>query len=273
MALFFIKPNKFLAPYIDRYWIFDNNDNPSSFMSKIPPGVGIDLFIHYTEPFQIGNGEKMPHSHLIFSGQNACQISASGRVHFIAIRFKAGAFKNFTDIPLTQLRETYASTENIWGISGKHFMTRINSIEEKDATVSQLELFLERKLKENKKDTPAWDFIVDNLYRYHDSITIDSLSGKANMSNRHFRRKFAEETGFSPKHFQQLSRFHSAIKPLLLNKEKTYLPTVIEKVYFDQNHFIKEFKNFMNCTPSNFLQDKTFMSHFYYPALKIKVIL
>jgi len=60
------------------------------------------------------------------------------------------------------------------------------------------------------------------------------------------------------------------LKPLLINKEKHYLSTALDKGYFDQMHFIKEFKYFMRCTPSGFLQEKNFMSHFYYPALSAR---
>src|SRR5690349_12953295 len=100
MPLSFIKPNEILAPYIDRYWLFDNTGSTASFASQIPPGVGVDLFLHYSEPFMLENNAKLPQSHIIFSGQTSTQISSLNNVHFIAIRFKAAALKNFTNVPL-----------------------------------------------------------------------------------------------------------------------------------------------------------------------------
>ena len=267
MSVAFVKPNEILAPYIERYWMFDNADSPASFMPQIPPGVGLDMFVHYAGSFTTENGTTLPHAHIVFSGQNSCKIFSVSNVHFIAIRFRAGALRNFTDIPLCQLLDANPAVEDIWGVSGKNLVARITGIEEKDETINQLELFLEKKLNENHKDTTAWNVIIQKLYRHYDSVTIDGVSKKMNISNRHFRRRFTEETGFAPKHFQQLARFHATIKPLLLNRERAYLPTALGNGYFDQTHFIKEFKYFMNCTPSAFLQDNNFMSHFYYPSL------
>jgi methylphosphotriester-DNA--protein-cysteine methyltransferase len=71
----------------------------------------------------------------------------------------------------------------------------------------------------------------------------------------------------TPKHFQQLSRFHAALKQLLINNDSKYLPVALDKGYFDQMHFIKEFKRFMNETPSAFLTTNNFGSHFYYASL------
>jgi AraC-like DNA-binding protein len=267
MPLSFIKPNEILAPYIDRYWLFDNTESTVSFASQIPPGVGVDLFLHYSEPFMLENNAKLPQSHIIFSGQTSTQILSLNNVHFIAIRFKAAALKNFTNVPLHELLEIHATVENIWGVSGKNLVARIKSINERNEAIEQLEIFLEEKLKTHKKDTLVWNDIVQKLYRHYDSVTIDALAKKMNITNRHFRRKFTEETGFAPKHFQQLARFHSTIKPLLLKKDKRYLSAALNNGYFDQTHFIKEFRHFMNCTPSQFLQDKNFMSHFYYPSI------
>lgn len=267
MALSFIQPNEILAPYIDRFWFFDNADNATPFFSQITPGVGLDLFIHNSEPFTLKNGEKLPQSHLSFSGKHSTHISSLNKVHFTTIRFKAAALKNFTDIPLCKLLDEHATAENVWGISGKNISTRIKCADEKSEIIKQLELFLVEKLAKHKKDTIGWNNIIQKLYRNYDSITIDALSKEMNITNRHFRRKFTEETGFTPKHFQQLARFHSTIKPLLLGKEKKYLSAALDSGYFDQTHFIKEFKYFMDCTPTQFLQDKNFMSHFYYPSI------
>ena len=267
MALAFIKPGPLLAPYIDRYWLFNNTENGVAYMPQVPPGVGMDLFIHLAEPFTTAGGISMPPAHIIFSGEHATHIAPSDNIHFIAIRFRAGALKNFTAIPLYQLPGSYASVENLWGTAGNRLLEKIKNAPGKEAAIYLLERFLAKELDKNTKATPAWNCIIDHLYHSHDSVTIDLLAKKWKISNRHFRRKFTEETGFTPKHFQRLARFHATIKPLLLNKEKAYLSTALDQGFFDQTHFIKDFKYFMDCTPSAFFRDKNFMSHFYYPSL------
>ena len=267
METTFIRPDKLLSAYIDRYWFFNSTQSKVCTMPKIPPGVGMDLFLHHCDPFVTLEFGKMQQSHIIFSGQNSCQILPSGNINFIAVRFRAGAFKKFTDIPLHELLDSNASVEDIWGISGRQLFSRIIGLENKNAIADKLDNYFLKKLIPNDANTIAWDFVIDKFYREFDTLDISGLSNFMNVSVRHFRRKFAEETGFSPKQFQLLARFHATIKQLLLKKEKKYLSAALGNGYFDQTHFIKDFKSLMNCTPTRYLQNENFMSHFYYPSI------
>lgn len=277
MNIQFIKPSPPLGPYIDRYWGWDAagrnaaGDNVyganEMYLPHVPPGIGLDLFLHYKEPFVIDEKGALSRSHLIFSWEKSSSILPSGDVGFIAIRFKAGMFKNFTGIPLYELTDHYPDTESMWGSSGKHLLQRVNGVEGLASKVALLEEFLLRLLDRHRKDTPLWNHIIEDLYHHHDTIRLDELAEERQWTYRHFRRKFKEEIGMAPKHFQRLARFHATLKPLLLGRERRYLSTALDNGYFDQSHFLKEFKYFMHTTPSEFLQENNFMSHFYYSRI------
>src|ERR1700754_1825109 len=100
MNIQFIKPSFLLSPYIERYWAWENvEDKKEIYLPYVPPGIGLDMFLHYKDPFVIDQKGKLPASHLLFSFEHSSQILPSASVGFIAIRFKAGKFRNFTDIP------------------------------------------------------------------------------------------------------------------------------------------------------------------------------
>lgn len=266
MAVIFQWPNFLLAPYIDRYWLFNNAGSTSPCTPLATPGVGADMFIHFATPFLTSEGKYLAGTHLLFSGGQATRLFATDNIHFIAIRFKAGSLKNFTDIPYSELADRQASAEDIWGRPGKDLLQRIRNLGDTDETIRQLELFLEEQLARNKKDTPGWNKAIDQLYREHGSGSIDSLTGQLGISPRHLRRRFIRETGFSPKHFQRLARFHATIKPFLLTRNRNYLSLALDNEYFDQCHFIKECKYFTGHTPAGLLREIDAMSHFYYPS-------
>lgn len=267
MNIQFIKPSLILHPYIERYWAWDMGDEKDIYMPVVPPGAGLDLFLHYRTPFVIDQKGQLSGSHLIFSREKSSKILPAGNCGFMAIRFRAGMFRNFTDIPLHELADLYPDVESIWGSNGKYLLQRINSIRDLSDKIPLLEQFLVTLLDKFRKDTPLWNNIIHELYYHQDSLKLDELSARLQLSYRHFRRKFKEETGLTPKHFQQLARFHATLKPLLLRKERKYLSVALDNGYFDQMHFIKEFKYFMEMTPSDFLQENNFMSHFYYSRL------
>ena len=270
MEVRFSKPGEILQPYIDRYWSWDATENRGLYLPVVPPGVGLDLFIHYRKPFAIDGRGRLAESHLIFSWERATVILPSDSIGFIAVRFKAGMFKNFTDVPLAGLTDLYPDAESLWGSSGRALSGRLNSAANFSERVELLEQFLTPLPGRFKKDSGLWNGIIHDLYYHQDALRLDEPARRLGISYRHFRRKFIEETGMAPKQFQQLARFHSVLKPLLINKEKHYLSVALDKGYFDQMHFIKAFRTFLQCTPTEFLQEKNFMSHFYYPALSAR---
>jgi len=267
MNFIFVKPNQVLSPYIERYWICESNAGEEIYMPRVLPGVGMDFFLHYKSPFKVEGKGQLPSSHIIYSGERSCNILPMKDVGFIAIRFRAAMFKNFTEIPFSQLANSYLDVENIWGHNGKNILRSIRNSQNVNDVIKELELSLMKLLNRHKKRNATWGHVIHELYHNHSDIKLSELSQELNISYRHFRRKFIEETGFTPKHFQKLARFHATLKPLLIGKEKKYLSAALGNGYFDQTHFIKEFRSFTNTTPTDFLQEKNFMSHFYYPSL------
>jgi len=121
------------------------------------------------------------------------------KVHFLAIRFRAGALKNFTAIPLRELLDSYADAK-AFGQSGKELIKRIRNNPSVPETIRLLEIFLQQQLTIHSKDLPAWNAVVAELYRHHETHRISGLARQLNISIRHLRRRFIDETGFSPKH-------------------------------------------------------------------------
>lgn len=261
------QPGILLRPYIDRYWSWSYNGHDSIPMPQVAPGVGMDFFIHFQDPFSMTLKGRLPYSHLIYSTQQSSALLPASNIGFIAIRFRAGMFKNFTAIPLYELEDQFAGAVEIWGPAGNHLIQQLNEIPALPDKVVVLEQFLMQMLMQFEKQDPAWTSVITHLYHQAASTTLDQLAASTGMSYRHFRRRFKIETGMTPKHFQQLARFHATLKYLLLQKQKGYLSAALGNGYYDQMHFIKAFKYFMNVTPTRFLQEKNFMSHFYYPRL------
>ncbi len=73
-------------------------------------------------------------------------------------------------------------------------------------------------------------------------------------------RKFSFAIGLSPKQLAKTIRIQTTLKALL-NEEITNLTDLShENEYFDQAHFIKEFKEFTGLTPKKFFGDDLKMS-------------
>ena len=83
---------------------------------------------------------------------------------------------------------------------------------------------------------------------------------KNNINRRQLARKFSSAIGLSPKQLAKTIRIQTTLK-VLLNEEVTKLTDLAyENEYFDQAHFIKEFKEFTGLTPKEFFGDDLKMS-------------
>ena len=75
------------------------------------------------------------------------------------------------------------------------------------------------------------------------------------MSIKTFERKFIEQVGASPKIFSRIVRFNKAITLKMKEYKKSWTSIALDCGYFDQMHFIKDFKLFTGDTPAAFFKN------------------
>ena len=81
---------------------------------------------------------------------------------------------------------------------------------------------------------------------------LDDLMLHLNLSARRIRDLFALHIGISPKYYLRLSRFNHTTNEVSRNNYKSLTEIALAKGYFDQAHFIKEFKEFGGLSPNQF---------------------
>ena len=74
---------------------------------------------------------------------------------------------------------------------------------------------------------------------------------------RTLERKFAKQVGTSPKQLCRAIRLQKTLKTML-DGNKSLTDVGYESEYYDQAHFIKDFKDFTGVSPKQFYTDKNF---------------
>ena len=77
------------------------------------------------------------------------------------------------------------------------------------------------------------------------------------------RNLFDNLVGISPKYYAKITRFNKAAQAMDRNPEAPLTHTALDHGYYDQAHFIKEFKEFSGITPSFYRKNKAGASDFY----------
>lgn len=117
--------------------------------------------------------------------------------------------------------------------------------------ISLLEAWLLRRLALTAKtDVSGVAFACAQIQKDRGLVRIEELCRKVGMSTTTMGEQFREKVGFSPKAFSRIVRFNNINNFIGRNHSVNWQELVYTFGFFDQNHFIKEFKRFYGCTPS-----------------------
>lgn len=85
------------------------------------------------------------------------------------------------------------------------------------------------------------------------AISIRSLARQIGLSQDRFEKRFRQEVGASPKQYCSVLRFRSALCDYRAGSNFAALAT--DAGYYDQSHFIREFRAITGESPRKFLRD------------------
>lgn len=265
------KPSSYLSKYIDRIYVFEKSSCDYFELPSVLPGTGLELVFHIDKPLSVSNKE-LPKAHIVCP-RKMFSFNKERNVSFISVRFKSGAFRHFSSIPFSKLNDNYYSVQTLWGKKGYELLSKLENNTKIEVKIKEIQLFLEDVFNNYYgKKNDKWDSIINELYYNFNSNTIQEISKKSNLSLRQFERGFKNQFGITAKEFQKITRFQEVIKSLLLNKNPDYLDTILDNGYFDQSHFIKEFKSLTQKTPLEYFTNENFNSHFYHNSINKKPV-
>ena len=95
-------------------------------------------------------------------------------------------------------------------------------------------------------------------------LPIEPLARELGWSRRQLERQFLEQIGVSPKNLASVFRFHAAYRRLRLANNRRYGSIVFDH-YYDQSHFLRDFKRFTGLTPSIYAATPDY-GRFYIPG-------
>ncbi len=200
---------------------------------------------------------------LIYTSWNSpVALKRTKSLKFINVQFKPFGVYSLKGIPMNELQNTSMSLDLFVSQSGSdELLDRIY----RSPTLTDQFLEVEKFLSTHIKHT-LWDerlpFVV-SLIKKLDSPSVDFLSDAVCLSTRRFRELFSAHTGFSPGFYRKTVRFNKASAQMVKQPNLSLTEVALANYYYDQSHFIKDFKLFSGITPSQFLKQKAKTSDFY----------
>lgn len=260
-------PQPKLERYVKYYWTLHNDDDtmPHSRERVFPDGC-IELIFNYGDPMKIfENDQAVTQPRNIVHGQlkKFIELESTGRIELFCARFQAAGFQPFIDFDVSDLTGRSMTIAEIWGDEGKAFEAEMQSADTNEKRIATMENFLIHRMAKTKRMYPEISLCVDDIIASGGEITIDALAQKYNISKRHLERKFLSGVGLSQKLFARVVRFNNALQ-MIANKDfSTFTNVAHEGGFYDQAHFIRDFKDFTGLNPKQYFSENLEMVKFF----------
>jgi len=122
-----------------------------------------------------------------------------------------------------------------------------------ETTVRKIETVL-RRLADTALEVPKIERVVQHIVAARGLVNVAELSRRYDMSERRLHREFQRITGIPPKHYAKIVQINAVIGALQAGDHDRLITLAMDHGYFDQSHFIHDFKRFVGDNPRTFLR-------------------
>lgn len=190
-----------------------------------------------------------------FGQRNSCiRIKSEFPLTLSGVRFKPFAFANIISTPLYHLNDTFTQLENIKSINTSTKIL-IDSIIENTNDHLKFQLINElmyslfkASLSIDEKLRAQLNYIMDRK----GVLKVRELFDEFNVSKATLRNHFRKKVGLTPKKVAQIWRMNYLLQMKEENPGENLTSLAIEAGFFDQAHFIKDFKQLFDAPPRKF---------------------
>lgn len=253
------QPSVCLRSYIEDYKIFHNIGYDTLILcDKFIPSVGSAMVFHFRDLSSlIIENQIITLPEVLFVGQQKKYASiAPGRKHdMLIVKFKpTGLFRLFR-VPAHEITDAgWVDARLICGSQITQLYELIANEISIDKRIGYLETFLKHRLMMNEPGlyNNGIDFAANAIITSKGCLKINSLYEKLSVDERTLRRYFQDQVGVSAKAFSRTVRINNIIKDTDGNYADIF-NIIVKYNYFDQTHFINDFKDIVGETPSHFI--------------------
>lgn len=243
-------PTDQLKDYI-KYYVISENEIESEY--KVLPSPGLVIGFQYKG--QLATIKNNKENNLTSAGITGIANSYnmfknSADIGTVLVYFTEIGFTHFSSIPANELFNLNLSLDDIFDKSKVHEVQEKLAIASTDKhRVKIVEQFLLTQLKNIQTDQLIVE-AVKLIYQSKGTIRVKELNEKLFISPSPFEKRFRKVVGPTAKKFASIVRFNSVLDHM--NETKSLSEICYENHFFDQAHFIKDFKQFTEDTPENF---------------------
>lgn len=255
-------PCDFLKPYVKCYYLYESDTN-AVFEDKALATGCMEIM------FNLGNGRWQTVTDGISTTTPMIEVwgqviepltfRSLGKNIMFGMRFYPHTASIFLQQDVSEFNNQVSDYTIVADPSVQVLHARLQDAVNISQRVELVEEYLLKKLVRYEKKLPHVALIGNVMKEMQQRDFFDNISNVADrygITSRYLQKLFVQHTGLSPKLYSKINRFQNSL--LLVGQQQMSLTSIAyEAGYFDQSHFIREFKLFAGTSPSVFDTENT----------------
>jgi AraC-like DNA-binding protein len=249
-------PSEVIAGFVKCYWTLEAPATTAPERQRIVPDGCMEMIFHYGDPYQqyISENESIIQPSCFVFGQitTPLEIEPTGRTGIFSVRFHPDGFTPFATLPLKEMENRAVPLNELFGQEGIQLGMELLSAANTTERIAIVENFLQQQLATPRAIDCIARQSVAVMLQLNGQVSVDGLLEQLQINRRQLERRFAATIGLSPKQLAKIIRLQATLKMLDNKQFNSLTELAYENGYFDQAHFIKDFKEFTGISPRQF---------------------
>jgi len=258
-----ISPSPALNDLIECYWVIEDESEEIHQQKIIPDGFP-EIIFHYGDPYKINiSGKWNIQSRALLAGQikNHFFLENTGATGMIGIKLKPYTLTELFFLEMDEYTDSVVDLNVILKEEFGELSEKMISESPFSNKIDAANSFFEKLIPEVETSQKIRES-VNLILRSNASISVAEIAKSVNVSERQLERLFKKYVGLSPKFYSRIIRFSYIFE--FVQQENAQWSEVAQLTgFYDQSHFIKNFKEFTGEDPSNYFFNELNMANFF----------
>ena len=239
-------PSPRLDSVVASYWSLQVSEGEEPENYRVLPDGCVDLLF---------DNISRPSGVIVGSMTKAVSVTLQPNAKYFGVRFRPGGASSFLDISLKEIADTQIKLKDVWRNAYSE-VSKVMGNKQVKNQIETVENFLEKQFSDHATGSPKVQAAIALLNSHDGNYPVNMLSKTLEISRQHLNRIFTEAVGLNIKMFSRIVRLRAALKRARRAPVKDWALFALESGYYDQAHFISDFKDLTGATPTNFFGSK-----------------
>jgi AraC-like DNA-binding protein len=256
-------PRPPLSEFVDLLWLYEGYTQAHAKERILPTGemqIVINLLEDHSCVYDRNDTDRCQSFRgSLLSGAHSeyVVIGTAQQASVMGVHFRPGGAFPFLRRPAGELRDITVSLDALWGKVAIDLRDQLLEAATHATRFEILERVLLAELTRGFERNGAVGFALRRFMAAPHMTTMAAVSEQIGLSPKRFIQVFRDETGFTPKVFCRIRRFHRALDRMEGHKSVEWANVALDCGYFDQAHFIHDFRAFSGINPSTYIANRT----------------